>query len=499
MDVVRRCVRLAAGATCIVLSAAAAIAADVPVVLKAPAAPAVYNWTGVYLGGHAGYGTGMKDWTSSIFDFDVKGFLGGGQIGVNQQVGNWVLGIEADASWADIKGSQTVRIPSDTSNTANNRIDRIVTVAGRLGFAADRWLVYVKAGGAWAHEAHGFRAFRDLSPFAGRPFVVSTVTSGSENRFGPMLGFGAEYAFFGNWSAKLEYNYVPMGVKSVLITGTGRTGPDVVPVAFDPEINQTLHLVKFGVNYRFDTSPSLPSIAPSRPAPGFDWSGAYVGAQAAAGFGRKAWLGFAPNGEFDVTGWLAGGTLGANAQAGAFVLGVEGDWMWANVDGGGRAVDPIFGGSATQTSDLSSRIDWLATASLRMGFVAADRWLVYAKGGVAFASEHHGVNLVQAFPGRPTAGVVAAFSGNAWHTGYLAGVGIEHAFAGNWSAKVEYDYMAFRAQDIMISGPAVGNGPFFIGTANIVQRDRIRQDVHLLKFGVNYHFSAFPDAVTARY
>ena len=77
MGVVRTCVRLAAGATCIILSASAAIAADVPVVLKAPAAPASYNWTGVYLGGHVGYGTGMKDWTNSLFDFDVKGFLGG--------------------------------------------------------------------------------------------------------------------------------------------------------------------------------------------------------------------------------------------------------------------------------------------------------------------------------------------------------------------------------------------------------------------------------------
>ena len=70
--------------------------------------PSVYNWTGVYAGGHVGYGMGMKDWINSSFDYQVDGFLGGGQIGVNQQVGNVVFGIEGDASWSNIKGNQTL-------------------------------------------------------------------------------------------------------------------------------------------------------------------------------------------------------------------------------------------------------------------------------------------------------------------------------------------------------------------------------------------------------
>ena len=53
-------------------------------------------------------GTGMKDWLNSSFDYQVKGFLGGGQIGYNQQVGNVVFGIEADASWGNIKGNQAL-------------------------------------------------------------------------------------------------------------------------------------------------------------------------------------------------------------------------------------------------------------------------------------------------------------------------------------------------------------------------------------------------------
>src|SRR5262249_10263930 len=90
-----------------VLAATPALAADLPV--KAPVAPVatVYNWTGIYGGLHVGYGYGVKDWDQTQA-YEAKGVLGGGQIGVNQQIGNWVIGIEADASWSDIKGSQSL-------------------------------------------------------------------------------------------------------------------------------------------------------------------------------------------------------------------------------------------------------------------------------------------------------------------------------------------------------------------------------------------------------
>jgi outer membrane immunogenic protein len=187
------------------------LAADLPV-KAAPIAPSVYNWTGIYGGVHVGYGMGMKDWANSLFDFDVKGFLGGGQIGVNQQIGNWVIGIEADASWANLKGTQTLfeggPLAFITSNRSGSSIaDRFVTVAGRIGFAQDRWLVYVKGGAAWVHENHTFNGVQAFS-FGGATTTATTVAAGSENRFGPLVGFGAEYALWGNWSFKSEYNYL---------------------------------------------------------------------------------------------------------------------------------------------------------------------------------------------------------------------------------------------------------------------------------------------------
>ena len=501
MDVVRTCVRLAAGATCIILSASVAVAADVPVVLKAPAAPAVYNWTGVYLGGHVGYGTGMKDWTNSIFDFDVKGFLGGGQIGVNQQVGNWVFGIEADASWSNIKGSQTLTqggplIGITQNGIAATTVDWVATVTGRFGFAQDRWLVYAKIGAAWAHENHTLR----VSQFAGipgaAPAELTFAASGSDNRFGYVLGIGSEVALWGNWSFKSEYNYINLGNARTPLTGTQTTLGVATPVAFNAEIQQAIHLAKFGINYRFGPD-APPAIAPSPPAPGFNWSGPYVGAQGGYGIGRKIWTGFTPDREFDVTGWLAGATVGANAQAGAFVLGVESEWLWTGIKGDTQFLLGL-GGAATQQTDLSNRLDWLSTASMRFGFVAADRWLVYLKGGVALAKEQHTFDALQAAPGIGSARL--NLSGSALHTGYLAGIGAEHAFAGNWSAKLEYNYIAFRSQDVITSGvQALNIPPFTIGSLNFAQRVAIREHLHLVKFGINYHFNPTPDTITARY
>ena len=105
----------------------------------------------------------MKDWLNSSFDYQVKGFLGGGQIGYNQQVGNLVFGIEADASWGNIKGNQALSLGGPTYRfhseySGGTKIDGLATLTGRLGFAQDRWLVYVKGGAAWAHEKHDFNA-----------------------------------------------------------------------------------------------------------------------------------------------------------------------------------------------------------------------------------------------------------------------------------------------------------------------------------------------------
>src|SRR5262245_25005441 len=91
-------------------------AADIGPTYKAPPPVPYFSWTGIYVGGHVGGGWGRKDWAdptnffgAAPFPFtqanrDHEGFILGGQIGANYQLGRWVVGVEADASWSDIDG-----------------------------------------------------------------------------------------------------------------------------------------------------------------------------------------------------------------------------------------------------------------------------------------------------------------------------------------------------------------------------------------------------------
>ena len=77
----------------------------------AAAAPAAYgmNWTGFYLGGHVGYGWGTNDWTDPAgvgagISNDFDGFVGGGQLGFDYQIGNLVFGLQGEISGASLEG-----------------------------------------------------------------------------------------------------------------------------------------------------------------------------------------------------------------------------------------------------------------------------------------------------------------------------------------------------------------------------------------------------------
>src|SRR6516225_10501554 len=117
-----------------------------------PPVPLFYNWTGFYAGGHLGVG----------WDDGNSGFLGGGQVGFNYQFNPpWVLGVEADIAGTTIKDTVNASFVfpgaiATTSATAS--LDWVSTLAARFGYAFDRWLVYGKVGGAWAHATANLSA-----------------------------------------------------------------------------------------------------------------------------------------------------------------------------------------------------------------------------------------------------------------------------------------------------------------------------------------------------
>jgi outer membrane immunogenic protein len=235
----------------IVLSAfvvSSAMAADLPI-RKAPSvapAPVVYNWSGLYIGGHIGYGYAETDITDRTVlgvqnliptqSFNSDGFLGGVQAGWNYQVGNFVLGAEADYSFADIKGDVTTTIgATDVSRSSN--VMWIATSTARLGYTWDRVMIYSKLGAAFAQ----FDYNNNISVGGASIFSASA----SETRVGFTVGTGIEWALAGGWSAKAEYNYMDFGRRTVDF------GVDAAGNPVNLDVDQRISTVKAGVNYRF--------------------------------------------------------------------------------------------------------------------------------------------------------------------------------------------------------------------------------------------------------
>jgi outer membrane immunogenic protein len=177
---------------------------------------------------------GHKRW-SDFAAHDVNGFIGGGQLGVNYQTGAWVLGVEADLSSSDIDGSNTNDACAlGPLGTCQTDVDWVATATVSAGPAWDRAVIYVKGGAAWARDK-----YRLSEPGAG------VTGSGSETKFGWTAGVGVEYALAANWSAKLEYSYLDFGTDNVRF--------NTVLGSSINEIEQHVHVVKFGINYRFAT------------------------------------------------------------------------------------------------------------------------------------------------------------------------------------------------------------------------------------------------------
>ena len=173
----------------------------------------------------------------SAMTYAVQGFLGGGQIGANWQMPNskFVLGIEADASLADLDGTNTCYAVSGTFTSFNCRThtDAFGTLTGRVGWAFgpnDRILAYVKGGGAWAHSNVDMVINSNVAGVTG-------TTSTSINPWGWTVGVGAEYAMRAHWSVKAEYDYMNFGSASV-----AAPSPSVNTVA----IASVSHLVNSG-------------------------------------------------------------------------------------------------------------------------------------------------------------------------------------------------------------------------------------------------------------
>ena len=205
--------------------------------------------------------------------------------------------------------------------------------------------------------------------------------------------------------------------------------------------------------------PSFAADLPRKAAPyyvaPFSWSGIYVGLNGGYGWGTSSWTSAATTGDTKPKGWLAGGTLGYNLQTGVWVWGLEGDLDVSTIKGATTGGTGVCAGPV----GCETRNRWLGTARGRIGY-SFDRWLPFLTGGAAFGdvkmSPNTGVNETKT------------------KIGWALGGGVEYAFSGPWSAKIEYLYVDLGKSSCSAASCGISTDVGF--TSNLVRA------------GVNYRF-----------
>jgi outer membrane immunogenic protein len=224
-----------------------------------------------------------------------------------------------------------------------------------------------------------------------------------------------------------------------------------------------------------DLPPAPRAPVPYMPVavPVFSWTGFYIGGNVGGGWSR----GNVVDSVFGVNfnngnsaSFLGGGQVGGNYQIGAFVIGAEAvfDWFANNNNSGNGTTVP---GGAILRASANNR--WETTLAARFGY-AWDHALFYGKAGGGWVGAG---NFAVTNVG--TGASVAVSNGNT-NSGWLVGAGVEYAFTQNWTAKLEYDYLALNNASYNVTVPGLGVVDTFTNGGRNVQT---------VTAGVNYLFN----------
>jgi outer membrane immunogenic protein len=159
------------------------------------------------------------------------------------------------------------------------------------------------------------------------------------------------------------------------------------------------------------------------------------------------------------SGAVIGGQFGCDYQfAPNWVVGVEGAASGSTM----KARTTVGLPALQDTAEVTARTDFLGSVTARFGY-AVDRWLLYVRGGAAWAGDKFTV-----------IGAGSDFEAIDWRAGWTAGAGIEYAFAKNWSAYLAYDYYGLGTRSVVMDPDSLA-------------RLDVKQNVQTVKLGVNFH------------
>lgn len=198
------------------------LAADLPNEVQAgspslPVSSPEFDWTGFYAGANIGLGfSGKFDNNGALANDGVIGFLGGGVVGYNYQLDNFVIGLEGDINYLGGEANGAAGLNAD--------LDFLGSITGRLGVTPrDRVLTYIEAGYAF-----------------GQADLATPTASDTNLLHGFTVGAGTEYAVTDNVLAGIEYNYTNLGSETFNLGAAGVQTSD-----FDT------HTLKFNLKYKF--------------------------------------------------------------------------------------------------------------------------------------------------------------------------------------------------------------------------------------------------------
>ncbi len=227
--------RLLLGAAAMVAFSAPAFAADMPArPAPVPVAAPLYDWSGFYGGVNVGGAWGPTHWQYDVvppvsISHQVSGGFGGFQAGYNFQIASFVLGVEGDYDFTNLNGTSLCLNPFFI---CHSKVRGTADIAGRIGYAWDRVLLYAKGGEAWA-----FNRYESLA--------TANTIAGTETRAGWLGGVGLEYAYAPCWTVKAEYNYLDFGTKTV--TRHNANGSFATSI----DVSEKMNIAKVGINYKF--------------------------------------------------------------------------------------------------------------------------------------------------------------------------------------------------------------------------------------------------------
>lgn len=229
----------------------AAQAADMAVKARPFVAPvAIYDWSGIYIGGSVGWEQDRFNWAFAPpipgalhqnYSFENSGGNAGIHGGIQKQFGQFVLGAEIGYMGSWNRTATELMFGNNPALNSQSRIRDGVFEAGvRGGFAVNNWLFYGTGGYAGATIDS-----QATQVGTGLPFFAA-----SNWHDGGYAGVGVEYAFASNWIVGAEYQHVWLDTKrhcGSLGVCLGAAGAFV-----DRDVRADLDVFRVRLSYKFN-------------------------------------------------------------------------------------------------------------------------------------------------------------------------------------------------------------------------------------------------------